>query len=126
MERKPVVLITVRGGVVQHVSAPGSVNTVVHDYDSITEGSGFECVWCGKSNTNEEMTGRHGDICPHCNNPTVTMQLFDLQPGDQFLCLNGGKWEKVSETEAKCLEDDSAFKVGDIVTFAQHADVFPY
>lgn len=119
IRRRPVVLIEVRGGVVQEVSHASSVNPTVHDHDSIRETGSFPCVWCGGL----VEVGNHR--CPSCDNPTAPALFSDLANGEHFICLNGGKWMK-QEDKAECLERDSAFYPGEVVPFSPHTTVFPF
>lgn len=126
MTRKPVVLVTVEGGVVQSTAAPDGINVTVHDYDNFKAADDTPCVWCGKGTPIEGFIGDSSGTCPHCNNPTLPKSFDELPIGIRFLCLNGGSWRKTSDTHAECMENDSAFIVGESIPFQQLATVFPY
>lgn len=124
MERQPVVLIEVEGGVVQKVSYPAGVQVVVRDYDNIDEGEKMPCVWCAESVAPEQLNDTN--VCPHCNNPTVAMEFAHVERQKEFLCINGGRWRKVDASTAVCTEDDSAYQRGDLQAFIAEETVFPY
>ena len=126
MQRKPVVLITVEGGVVQNVEAPDTVIATVHDYDNIKVGGDITCVWCGHDQHIEALEGSHKNICQECKNPTLSEQFFEIALDEEFLCLNGGRWKRTSGTTATCMETDSAFKAGNEVDFRHNATVFRF
>lgn len=126
MSRKPVVLVVVEGGVVQSVAAPKSVQVTVRDYDNIKQGDHIPCVWCWQETPVGCFDGDNDNLCPHCHNPTMP-ETFGLVPlWKEFICVNGGKWKKVSVETAECQENDSAYIVGDVVKFELNEEVFPY
>ena len=126
MARKPVVLITVEGGVASIEAASEIVRVTIHDFDSIGAGGPITCVWCGADVQPNELIGGSDHTCPHCQNPTIPKFFNDLPMFHTFLCTNGGKWKKVSIDTAECQENDSAYIVGDVVKFELNEEVFPY
>lgn len=124
MNRKPLVLIEVEGGVVQKVSYPEEVNVVVRDYDSIDEGDVMSCAWCDEGILPNALDNTN--VCPHCQNPTMAIEFVHLERQKEFLCINGGRWRKVDASTAVCTEDDSAYQRGDLQAFIAEETVFPY
>lgn len=124
MERQPVVLIEVEGGVVQKVSYPAGVQVVVRNYDNIDEGEEMPCVWCAETVAPVQLNDTN--VCPHCNNPTVAMEFGHVEREKEFLCIDGGRWRKVDASNAVCTEDNSAYKRGDLQSFIAEETVFPY
>lgn len=126
MTRKPVVLVYVEGGVVQQVAAPENVQVTVHDHDNIKQGDPIPCVWCQQETMTGCFDGEDDNICPHCNNPTIPKSFSTVGMWKEFICVSGGKWKRISANMAECMENDSAFVVGDKVIFKQRDVVFPY
>lgn len=124
MERQPVVLIEVEGGVVQKVSYPEGVNVVVRDYDNIDEGAPVPCVWCDTDIPPSDLDDTN--CCPSCHNPTVALEFQMVEREKEFLCVNGGRWRKVDAGHAVCTEDDSAYVRGDLQKFIAEETAFPY
>ena len=83
-----------------------------------------KCRWCNFEGDVGELIGPRTCSCPKCGNPVLPAEFGTLALGRDFVCVNGGKWKKVNNVAAKCVEPDSAF-VDEVCAFKQREIVYP-
>ena len=86
----------------------------------------ISCKWCFFTTDWNSLTGENTNQCPSCENAIVPLKFASVNLESEFLCNNGGKWQKVDNNHAVCIEEDSAYKEGDKQCFSALEIVYPY
>lgn len=84
------------------------------------------CPTCDSHESLNGLIGYHTNQCPACNNPVFVRPFGALPLGAVFIDTLGGKFCKFCSAQAVCVEDDSAFRIGEFVSFDDFDNVMPY
>lgn len=73
------------------------------------------------------LIGVNNNQCPACGNPALPSSFGAVSVGTVFICEEfGGMWCKYSDTEAVCVEGDSAYCIGEAQPFVAAEVIYPY
>lgn len=122
VRRRPVALICAATHAMHVLVAPRLLNMTVYNNLDSKSPAAIPCVWCG----NHDLDVIDA-VCPSCDNPIHRVPFVKLNANEVFCCSSGGKWRRSAcPGQAVCIEDDSAFRIGEEMKFDNEEIVFAY